>query len=145
MCAILDANAASQVFHPGSCEAGQIFLEWVEAERGRLVIGGKLKEELDRTKAQMWLKEAISAGIAKNFNVDEINTEEKKLRKKCKSDDSHVIALARISGARLLYSHDERLHEDFKNKKLIYQPRGKIYSDASHQPLLNQRDLCRAD
>lgn len=145
MCAILDANAADQMFHPGSCETGQTFLEWVEAERGRLVIGGKIKEELDRTKAQKWLKEAISSGIAKSFNVNEISTEERNLRNKCKSDDSHIIALARISGARLLYSHDKRLHEDFKNKDLLDQPRGKIYSDVSHQSLLNQRDLCRAD
>ena len=55
--------------------------------------------------------------------------EEKLLQEeRCRSNDTHVIALAQISGARLLYSNDKDLHVDFKNKRLIDEPRGKIYS-----------------
>lgn len=46
----------------------------------------------------------------------------------CVSDDEHIIALAQISGARLLYSNDGDLHKDFRNKNLIDNPRGKVYS-----------------
>ena len=46
----------------------------------------------------------------------------------CKSNDHHVIALAQISGARMLYSNDQALQQDFKNTALIDQPRGTVYS-----------------
>jgi len=67
-----------------------------------------------------------------------------------KSDDAHVVALAIVSGARLLYSKDVDLHEDFKNSKIISDPRGKVYSTyqsgefrGAHRKLLARRDLCR--
>ena len=46
----------------------------------------------------------------------------------CQSNDLHVLALAQVSGARLLYSNDLSLHQDFGNRDLISRPRGKIYS-----------------
>ena len=59
-------------------------------------------------------------------------------------------ALAKISGARLLYSNDKDLHQDFKDKNLIDNPRGRVYStlesknfSVSHSRLLKKRDLCR--
>ena len=68
----------------------------------------------------------------------------------CVSDDEHVIALAQVSGARLLFSNDAELHKDFKSKELIVQPRGKVYSTKeardftnAHQRLLADRPLCR--
>ena len=70
---------------------------------------------------------------------------------RCRSNDIHVIALAQISGARLLYSNDQALHEDFGNKLLIDRPRGKVYSTNerkdftnAHRRLLNNRNLCRS-
>ena len=44
------------------------------------------------------------------------------------SNDAHVIALAQVSGARLLYSNDSDLQDDFKDKSLIDSPRGRIYT-----------------
>ena len=57
----------------------------------------------------------------------------------CISNDCHIIALARASGARLLCSDDVKLGEDFKNKKWIDKPRGKIYKNATHNKLLKKR------
>ena len=34
-----------------------------------------------------------------------------------RSDDPHVIALAQVSGARLLYSNDGNLQQDFKRQE----------------------------
>lgn len=42
------------------------------------------------------------------------------------SDDEHVLALARVSGARLLYTEDKELIEDFKNSRIL-SPRGKVF------------------
>ncbi len=78
--------------------------------------------------------------------------EEKLLQEEtCRSNDTHVIALAQISGARLLYSNDMALHKDFRNKSLIDKPRGKVYSTnkrkdftSAQEKLLNDRNLCRS-
>lgn len=48
-----------------------------------------------------------------------------------RSDDPHIIALAKVSKAKLLISCDIKLHEDFKN-----HTDGSIYQDASHKHLL---------
>ena len=48
--------------------------------------------------------------------------------KKLQSNDRHIIALAKASGARLLYTGDGKLlRKDFDNKAYIDNPTGKIY------------------
>lgn len=54
----------------------------------------------------------------------------------CRSNDIHIIALAQASGARILCSHDHALHADFKNKRLVDNPRGKVYLNPKHNHLL---------
>ena len=49
-----------------------------------------------------------------------------------RSDDPHVRALARKTGVRLLYTNDLDLIADFKNKKLIDHPRGRVYSSVAN-------------
>ena len=65
----------------------------------------------------------------------------------CKSNDLHVLALALVSGARLLYTNDTALIDDFGNRDIVARPRGKIYTTAqvtdAHRRLLAARDLCR--
>ena len=69
----------------------------------------------------------------------------------CRSNDQHIIALAHVGGARLLYSNDGDLHDDFDDKGLIDNPRGKVYSTRkkknftrAHERLLRlkKKDLC---
>ena len=57
----------------------------------------------------------------------------------CRSDDHHVIALAQISGARMLFSNDGALQQDFKNIKLIDQPPGTVYSTLRSKALNSRR------
>ena len=42
------------------------------------------------------------------------------------SDDLHILALARATSSRLLYTDDSDLIEDFKNKDIINNPHGKV-------------------
>lgn len=65
------------------------------------------------------------------------------------SNDPHVIALADVSGARILYSNDENLRDDFRNSVLVSSPRGKLYptgesakAERRRRRLLNATDLC---
>ena len=47
MCAIVDANVAREVFGPSAPPAGEKFFAWLNKGSGRLVVGGKLLEELE--------------------------------------------------------------------------------------------------
>ena len=153
MCAILDANVVHEVFATDGHDAGRRFFDWINTGRGRLVIGGKLTVELSRAsnKFRQWAKIARIKGRMRIVQDSEVDQRGEELAQAGNylSNDLHIIALAQISGARLLYSKDEALHKDFTNKKLIDHPRGKIYSTSrggdyskNHQRLLEARSLC---
>ena len=154
MCAIVDANVVSEIFGSNLPPAGEKFFDWLNKGNGRLVVGGKLLEELEKSSADFrhWGREAQLAGrmiIANKSEVD-ARTEQIQSEDAIRSDDPHVIALAQVSGARLLYSNDGNLQQDFKNKSLIDDPRGKVYSTSgdgsfqrSHDRLLKNKNLCR--
>lgn len=152
MCAIVDANVASAIFRPDRSDAASAFFEWINAGPGRLVVGGKLRAELGLLDSfSKWQREAILAGRVRNYSDDEVKAQTHIVKNTglCQSDDEHIIALAQVSGARLLYSHDKRLHDDFGNSELIKKPRGKVYSTLtgpklrdSHKQLL-RKNSCR--
>ena len=98
------------------------------------------------------MRQAILAGRVRQETAGTVDKREEELSRdgECLSNDIHVIALAQISGARLLYSNDKVLHTDFRNKRLVDSPRGKLYSTNEqknftevHARLLRNRDLCR--
>ena len=129
MCAIVDANVATEVF---STEAGAKFAQWIDTGRGRLVAAGKLLEELEKTPLRNWIQQAINAGLLRTVSAAdvEIRTAALKSKQACRSNDPHIVALAQVSGARLLYSHDRDLQSDFKS--LL----------PGHTRLLARTDLC---
>ena len=153
MCAILDANVAHEVFGSDRPEAGEKFFEWVNTGSGRLAIGGRLRDELNHySKFRIWAKRAASYGklIAANDSAVDRLADELQAEHDLASNDPHILALAKVSRARLLYSNDGDLHDDFGSKSLIDNPRGKIYStrkysdyQESHRTLLSSKDLCR--
>lgn len=152
MCVIVDANVAGEVFGDGTCPASQKLFEWINKGKGRLVVGGHLLEELQELSAfKNWAKDALLSGSMRIANECKVTSREEQLKieGEYKSTDPHVIALAQVSGARLLYSRDLALHSDFKNKKLIDNPRGKVYSThkdkdftRGHARLLSMKNLC---
>ena len=166
MCAILDNNVRDHVFGNAPTERGLIFYNWLNSGKGRLVIGGtKLRAELAGNRPQpgdesagnrwqpgsvnfrKWLPAAIRLGRVTQWDDREVDDAARDLIKDrvCRSDDPHVIALARASGARLLYTNEPRLEADFKNPHLISKPRGKIYPNEGCQEFLNDRrnrNLC---
>ena len=153
MCVIVDANAAKAVFGPDPLPAGTKFLDWIEQERIRMVVGGKLLEELDVVRnARIWIKNALLTGLLSQIPAEKIEINEKRIKAKggYKSNDTHILALAQASGARLLYTNDRDLQKDFREKQFIDNPRGKIYTTLrtenftrSHKKLLERRDLCQ--
>lgn len=154
MCAIIDNNVRHEAFGEPSVQtaAGQFFIEWVNSGRGKLVTGGRLHAELSGYgNFSQWFRQALRLGNAINIPDEMVAAETTALesRRICKSDDAHVLALARVSGARLLFTNDQALQEDFGNRAIIQEPRGRVYTTRihqevrrTHQNLLNRTDLC---
>jgi len=140
MCLIVDANLASLVFSENSHDNFRPIIDWLSPNKdGNLVVGGRLAIELDKVAvAKRFVRSLLQAGRARQIPDTATNEEEKRIADSCKSDDPHVIALARISGARILCSHDKTLHTDFTNQELISDPRGHIYQNAEHAHLLSR-------
>lgn len=142
MCLIIDANVAHYFSDPRNKDA-LLVRDWIEAKSGRLVVGGRNAREL-AVPAWMsrWLLQLSRAGRMSRVSDHLVDAEEARLERSalCQSDDPHVIALARQSGARILYSQDQLLHEDFRNKALVDNPRGRVYQKASHKHLLNDNN-----
>ena len=139
MCAIVDNNMRDRFFSNPVDPALRPLWRWIDDGKGVLVVGGHLLNELLGARSaanaiQVWVQ-AGRAVIVDGGEVDK-ETERLELAGACLSDDEHVIALARISGARLLCSEDQRLHADFKNSELIAAPGGVVYQSAEHANLL---------
>lgn len=152
MCAIVDVNVSHEVFGDNRPEAGRRFFERLDSGLLRLVVSRRLLAELNYVKARQWIQQGILAGKIRQETPGTVDQREEELGRegRCRSNDIHLIALAQVSGARLLYSNDRALHEDFGNKLLIDRPRGKVYSTNerkdftnAHQKLLSNRNLCR--
>ena len=147
MCAILDASARDDVFGTARTVAGTHFFEGLETGRARLVLGGQLTEELASSDPfARWAEVAISDGRVKTVREDVIESEVRVLADNWpgRSNDQHVIALARISGARILYAHDSNLGDDFRDPALVPNPRGRLCpTGESENAARHRRDLLR--
>lgn len=145
MCLIVDANVAALFFQRPSPLDYTLAVKWLFEGKGILVYGGRNATELGKvTRAMDAIIELKRAGRAVEIDAKEVGAQELKVQESCKSDDPHVIALARVSGARLLCSEDGNLHIDFKNLKLVPSPKGKIYQNAMHAGLLKHTSGCQA-
>ena len=159
MCAIVDANVANQLWDCGGTPAGRAFRRAVDGGQVPLVVGGRHHDELIRSGESMrrWLAQLRLAGRLTSVASEPVSRRTTELTRstepgtaQCESDDEHIIALAQLSGARLLFTNDQALTRDFKEKRLIDGPRGKVYSTlqssevtSSHRDLLRRTDLCR--
>ena len=149
MCAILDANVVTVVFRADCPPGAREFRDWLDSGSGRLAIGGLLRKELSGSeKFRAWLQQALLSGSARSVPDQIVDQEAAELaaHHSCRSNDEHVLALARLSGARLLYSRDQDLRDDFKDERLLDKPRGKVYPESQGNKcrrwLLRQADLC---
>lgn len=135
------------------------FRKWISSGKCCLVIGGRLREELGTDFSEKvgvhhphlddWLRTVKLAGMLVQADDQAVDQTEANLvaEDRCRSNDAHIIALAIVSGARLLYSRDQILHHDFRDKTLIDNPRGKIFPTFNDESealvwLRRNRTLC---
>lgn len=101
-----------------------------------------------------WTDQAVRYGRIRIKNDGDVNARTAELAESAlRSDDPHVIALAQVSGARLLYSNDGKLQRDFKDRDLINNPGGSVYSTRENKnftrsrkrQLVTRAKLCQSD
>lgn len=151
MCAIVDNSVRDELLN-NSNEIARGFRNWW-IRRGMIVVGGtKLRRELSgNARFRQLLQTYKEAGKVTEVNDTVVDVQEAEIRRIGQhiSDDEHVLALARVSRARLLYTNDSDLQTDFGTKELIDNPRGKVYStlcdrrfEEKHRRLLYNTELC---
>lgn len=145
MCVIVDANLASRVFGSPAEPDFSPVIDWLLEHGGELVVGGHLAAELDRLgEPRRFVRALLRAGRARLVPDAEVDRETRAVDEMglCVSNDCHVIALARVSGARTLCTHDRPLQTDFANPNLVSRPRGKVYQRQAHRHLLRHTRSC---
>jgi len=101
------------------------FLSWIENRHGILAFcDTKLyPNEIINNRAILELFARYEqGGQLRKFRGKEISEAEKKIPKRGqgrRSNDSYILALALVSGARVLCSNDKKLHSDFKNVEIL--------------------------
>ncbi len=165
MCAIIDNDVVHQLFGANPTEPALYFLRWLSRRNGGVVVaGGRLYRELAQNpKFLQFFTDRFQAGRARRIPNPSVDAEEAELQAlQTRSNDTHVLALARVSGARLLFTNDDDLKQDFTNPDLIPGTPGQIYTTnrgrrvrryapqemarvtRTHRNLLRRTDLCEA-
>ncbi|MDI9334168.1 MAG: hypothetical protein QM533_07300 [Cytophagales bacterium] len=141
MCLIVDANLAQVVLNKPSA-ANSAYLTLSKAvclNRYTIFHGGKLSTEYAKCgilRSPLFI-ELSRSGRAIKIATGLINTHLPAANNLCRSNDQHIIALAKAAPrARVLVSDDKALQADFKNKSLVNNPRGKVYSPTRHNQSL---------
>jgi len=145
LCVIIDASIAGLAFAVPPRADFKPLWYWITHQDGKLVFGGRLANELRRLPgARRLIVQLWRSGSALEVPLRDVDSEERQVRglRLCRSNDPHVIALARVSGARVLCTNDSDLEADFKNRELVPAPRGSIYKTASHKGLLKHNKIC---
>ena len=143
MCIIVDANRLGNFLtDPADADALPIH-RWIE-RGGRLVYStdGRFRKEISE-RAKRKLLDYVRDGKAVFFPGASFKDDEDRLatQSDLRSNDPHILALAKASQARVLYTKDNHLMADFKNPVFINRPRGKVYSSAKNADLL-RRTTC---
>ena len=154
MCAIVDANVGHEVFDPDrQTGAGRFFYNWLmRPNGGTIVVGGALLRELNRSEAfRRFFGDRLLANRARLIPDDDVGRAQEQIRSQGShsSNDEHILALARVSGARLLFTNDRALQDDFRDRSIVGGTRGRVYTTrersdvrSTHRDLLNRADLC---
>jgi hypothetical protein len=147
VCLIIDANYAPKVFRDVCCEDAVPIKRWLfePSKNGKLALGGLVTRELEASGInRRTLGELGRAGRTVVIPDRDVEVETARIRRNIalQSDDPHIIALARLSGARTLCSLDTALGKDFTNPRVLGSPRGRIYKDSDHKALLCHTKSC---
>jgi len=144
MCLVVDTDRAHIIFGTPFSDAARPIWRWLKRD-GILVYGGRLASEVERLHStRRLLAELYRSGKAILEDAAAVRREEQRYLAEgnLRSNDPHVLALARVSGARVLFTGDQLLIKDFCNPRHL-RPKGKVYQRSEHKRLLRHRRGCR--
>jgi len=139
---IIDANKSTMFF--GKNQNLKTLFEYIQ-KSGMLKIqtgGTTLLGEYKKTSSILQILSAFEqAGLVNSVRNETVDAEEGELKNNedCRSNDLHIIALARTSRARILVSDDRLLGLDFNDPGLVSAPRGFVYKDDEHFAPMKKR------
>ena len=115
-----------------------------------MVTSEKVLEELNLNhNFKRWYGEAKGRRLAINTTAEEDNeldilTENLIQQGNCVSNDYHILALAKLTGARLLYTQDRKLISDFKGiiKGKVYPSGNSKKAKKDRNRIHNEKNLC---
>ena len=149
---IVDTNRLSVFLRRPDNEDVVPIHEWLNKGWGKVIYstGGNFKRDINEFAINA-LNELARVGKARLIPQQQLKSNINRLKRDSnhKSNDIHVLALAIVSGARLLYTEDRALRDDFKKGKwkngkfIISNPRGKLYSSKDNSDLLTA-DVCKS-
>jgi hypothetical protein len=139
MCLIVDANVASLVFSSPPDDAFKLIWDALTQKRAAAVHGGELTKEYKRLNSiRRILLELGRQGVLRKIDDNSVNAETDHFKHlNLRSDDPHILALAKVSKVRLLCSLDQDLHRDFTNPQLL-SPAGSVYQSVAHRHLIRR-------
>lgn len=118
--------------------------KWLNAGKGKIVYGGKNRDELvqhaDVASELIDLDQAGRAYYEKDSRLLSLIESLLCSNSDYKCNDCHVLALARLSGCRILCSNDKALCGDFGKRALLGDSRGRVYKNNSHRDLLYKKN-----
>ena len=136
MCMVLDTSMHGLYLSKDNLDMKPI-RKWLRVA-GRLVYSDheKIKKEM-KGKIIQTFHELIKAGRVKKIPKEDVDKQMKSIQNNkynLKSNDLHVLALVKASGAKILCTSDSKLQGDFK--KLF--KKGHIYKNKNHKHLLHK-------
>ena len=141
MCLIVDASVVNELV-ANKTKRSKVFLEFQSKRRIRIATCSDLKKEHKGNTAVIdFFRRIKQNNLLDDIDDEQIDAEKDLVAKAAqpKSNDLHVLALARISGARVIATDDRALQEDIGNKKLLDAPRGKVFSNENQRHLFSGR------
>ena len=138
MCLIIDSCVAHRAVNMADPDFAPV-RDSLSAGEQVLVIGGQLLREYKKYREIVrFVVELDRRGRARIVRDERVDAETQRITDSglCGSNDQHLVALARVTGARLLCTSDGAAAHDFTRKELLDHPRGKVYQKSAHRHLL---------
>jgi len=139
MCLIVDTSVVNELV-ANKTQRSKVFFELQSKRRIRIATCSDLQKEHKGNAAVI----DFFRRIKQNNLLNEIGDSRIRIEQRAvgrighESNDSHVLALARVSGARVIATDDSDLREDVGNAKLL-KPKGKVFSKANQRHLFSGR------
>ena len=142
MCIIVDTNTFHKFKNPDDEDMEPVWT-WLEKRDGKIAYSDieKLEEEWDNGGMQNLRNRLRQRGKLKIVSPQDVQEKADELKGEIASNDEHIIALAIVSGVKVLVSYregDRNLFEDFKNRNLVW---GRVYTRKTHARMLT-KDTC---